>query len=87
MEYAAAAFHGTMAHVILETVKKVSKKHKTKNVALSGGVFQNTILLSEATKLLKKEKYNVLLHNKLSPNDSSIAIGQAVYAAKKIGDR
>jgi hydrogenase maturation protein HypF len=79
--YIAAAFHATMANIILDTVRVLSKQTGIKDVALSGGVFQNTVLLRQAINLLKNSGFNVLIHNKLSPNDSSIALGQAVYGS------
>jgi|DewCreStandDraft_4_1066084.scaffolds.fasta_scaffold11180_2 hydrogenase maturation protein HypF len=80
-KFIAASFHYTMAHIILDVAGLLYNKTKIKDIALSGGVFQNTLLLSQTINLLKKNKFNVLLHRKLSPNDSSIAFGQAVYAA------
>jgi hydrogenase maturation protein HypF len=82
--YIAAAFHATMAHVIQDTVNILSKETGIRDVALSGGVFQNTILLEQAIKLLKKGGFNVLIHEKLSPNDSSIALGQAVFGSQNL---
>ena len=79
--YIAAAFHATMADIILHTVGLLSKQTGIIDVALSGGVFQNTVLLGRAINLLKKAGFNVLIHNKLSPNDSSIALGQAAYGS------
>lgn len=81
--YIAMAFHKTLACLICDTVKILAKKHKVLNIALSGGVFQNSILLNETINLLKKNRFNVLMHNKLSPGDASISLGQAVYGAIK----
>src|SRR5208337_1070773 len=44
--YIAMAFHKTLACLICDTVKILAKEHKVSNVALSGGVFQNSILLN-----------------------------------------
>ncbi|MCX8093993.1 MAG: carbamoyltransferase HypF, partial [Candidatus Goldbacteria bacterium] len=83
-KYIAFSFHKTIAFIILDMVKLLYEKTKIKNVVLSGGVFQNAVLLTLALNLLKKNKFNVLLHKNLSPNDSCIAFGQAVYAALNI---
>jgi hydrogenase maturation protein HypF len=83
-EYIASAFHITMAHAVNETCNKISSTTGIETVALSGGVFQNTYLLCEVITLLKKSGFNVLIHNKLSPNDSSISLGQAVRAAMAV---
>ena len=83
-EYLSAVFHNTMSKIVLDTCERIRGRTGIETAALSGGVFQNTYLLEETIKLLKKSGFNVLLHNKLSPNDSSIALGQAVYAAKQL---
>jgi len=80
-EYIAACFHMTMAEIIYKTVKKIAKNENLGTVALSGGVFQNSVLLKQILYLLKKDKFNVLIHKKLTPSDSSISLGQAVYGA------
>lgn len=80
-KYISFSFHKTIADIILNMVNILSDKYKIKKVALSGGVFQNTVLLGMTIKLLKKNKIDVLLHKSFSPNDSSIAFGQAVYAS------
>lgn len=78
---AAADFHLTFASALHDTATLISKDTGIKDVVLSGGVFQNTVLLQALLKKLQNGGFNVLIHRKLSPNDSSIALGQAVYAA------
>ncbi len=78
-EFISFSFHKTIADIILNTVKKISKIYKNKNVVLSGGVFQNTVLLSLTIDLLKSGGFNVLFHKNISPNDSGIALGQVFY--------
>ena len=48
--------------------------------ALSGGVFQNQLLLKMVDEGLQKEGFKVLRHRLVPPNDGGIALGQAVYA-------
>ena len=50
--------------------------------ALSGGVFQNKLLLKMTVARLEKQGFKVLTHSLIPPNDGGIALGQAVYAAK-----
>jgi hydrogenase maturation protein HypF len=78
-------FHNTLAEAIKETSSMIRKKTKLNNVVLSGGVFQNKILLREAKKRLEKAKFSVYTHVKTSCADRSLSLGQAVIAAYKMG--
>jgi hydrogenase maturation protein HypF len=49
-------------------------------VVLSGGVFQNRLLLRLATAALKGEGFSVLTHHLVPCNDGGISLGQAVIA-------
>ena len=49
-------------------------------VALSGGVFQNRLLLKLATAALQREGFSVLTHHLVPCNDGGISLGQAVIA-------
>ena len=46
---------------------------------MSGGVFQNRLLLHLTEERLRKEGFEVLRHRMIPPNDGGIAIGQAAY--------
>ena len=76
-------FHKTFSNAFFETAKIVSQQTGIKTVALSGGVFQNLILLSELKRLLEKENLNVLVHRLVPPNDGGISLGQAAVALEK----
>jgi len=52
-------------------------------VALSGGVFQNKILLEQVAKRLRKENYTVLTHSRVPANDGGISLGQGVVAVSR----
>jgi hydrogenase maturation protein HypF len=73
-------FHNTIAQFSIESVIKVIKEFDCDTVALSGGVWQNSLLLSKTIKLLKKNGINFIMHNLLPPNDGCISLGQAVIA-------
>ncbi|HEY83234.1 MAG TPA: carbamoyltransferase HypF [Dehalococcoidia bacterium] len=75
-----ARFHQTMARIIVETSKLISKKTGLKTVALSGGVFQNRLLFNLAVDGLEREGFQVLSHRSVPPNDGGISLGQAIVA-------
>jgi hydrogenase maturation protein HypF len=83
-KYASANFHEAIATAALHTVRKISDDTLIKDVVLSGGVFQNTVLLEMLLNKLNKSGFNVLINKNLPPNDGSIALGQALYAAERI---
>ncbi|MBP3691587.1 MAG: hypothetical protein J6I74_09685, partial [Schwartzia sp.] len=53
-------------------------------VALSGGVFQNTLLLRLVEKKLCKDGFEVLRHRLIPANDGGLSLGQAVCAAARM---
>jgi hydrogenase maturation protein HypF len=73
-------FHHTIAEITAEMCKLIAKESKIKRVALSGGVFQNRLLLRLTTAALKREGFDVLSHRLVPPNDGGISLGQAVIA-------
>ena len=56
-------------------------------VALSGGVFQNTLLTRLTKERLKRAGFRVLLHSLLPPNDGGICVGQAAFAMYALQER
>lgn len=77
----AGRFHNTMARVILHGVKIISKEAGIERVALSGGVFQNMILLKKSLCLLEDEGFDTYIHKRVPTNDGGISLGQAVIAS------
>ena len=76
----ASQFHNTVADFILSLCVKIRKDYNINNVALSGGVFQNSFLLERTLEKLKEEHFQALIHQVLPPNDACISLGQAVIA-------
>jgi hydrogenase maturation protein HypF len=76
----AARFHNTVARMILETSLAISGKTSIKEVALSGGVFQNRLLLRKTRVLLESAGFKVYTHRQVPCNDGGISLGQAVIA-------
>ncbi|MDI1336730.1 MAG: carbamoyltransferase HypF [Lacunisphaera sp.] len=72
----AAAFHRGLAKAIVA----VARQAGVGTVALTGGCFQNALLHSLTSDALAADGFKVLVHRQLSPNDNSIAAGQALAA-------
>ena len=72
----AAGFHVAFAHAITE----VARRSLAHTVALSGGCFQNALLLGHTVAALQAAGFKVLTHRELPPNDGNIAAGQALGA-------
>jgi hydrogenase maturation protein HypF len=63
------------------TIRKASGLDR---VVLSGGVFQNNLLLENTIALLDKNNFKTYTHHKVPPNDGGIALGQAIIANERI---
>jgi hydrogenase maturation protein HypF len=79
----AARFHHGVADLIVRTCERLRDRHDLNTVALSGGVFQNVLLLRRSTARLTAAGFNVLTHHQVPPNDGGISLGQAVVAAAR----
>ena len=77
-------FHVILSDVTAAAVIKASELTGIRKAALSGGVFQNTLLLSLVKDALTKSGISVLTHSLIPPNDGGIGLGQAVYAMKQL---
>jgi hydrogenase maturation protein HypF len=73
-------FHRTMAQIIVDMCNIICREKGINKVALSGGVFQNRLLLKLAVSALHKEGLTVLTHRLVPCNDGGISLGQAVVA-------
>lgn len=76
----AALFHNTIAEGVAAMCLFLRDRSGLNRVVLSGGVFQNRLLLDLAVKKLMQKGFAVLWNTKVSPNDSGIALGQAAVA-------
>lgn len=77
---AALGFHHAVADMITAVCRKLSVIHGTKVCALSGGVFQNALLLGLSLAKLRDAGFEVYINRQTPANDGCIALGQA-YAA------
>ncbi len=75
-----AKFHTTVARLILEMCQLIREQTGIKHVVLSGGVFQNRLLLRKVIPLLEGFGFSVLTHRQVPCNDGGISLGQAVVA-------
>jgi hydrogenase maturation protein HypF len=76
----AAKFHGTIAQMVCEMCRLISMRTGITQVALSGGVFQNRLLLREVISLLEAAGFKVITHKQVPCNDGGLSLGQAVIA-------
>jgi hydrogenase maturation protein HypF len=79
----AARFHNGMAAVVEAGCSLLRERHGLDTVALSGGVFQNVLLLERAVGRLEARGFRVLTHSRVPCNDGGISLGQAVVAAAR----
>ncbi len=79
----AGKFHNTVVSIIVETAIITSNKTGLKKVVLSGGSFQNSILLKKAEQQLALNGFEVFTQSQIPSNDGGIALGQLAIAAKR----
>ena len=72
-------FHRALADEILAACEEAEQETGIRKVALSGGVFQNRLLLELVDDGLAEKGFEVLKHSLIPPNDGGIALGQAAY--------
>ncbi|MEJ2726206.1 MAG: carbamoyltransferase HypF [Deltaproteobacteria bacterium] len=73
-------FHRTVARLVVETCKRLRLYCGLERVVLSGGVFQNTLLLGLVFECLEEAGFEVYTHHLVPTNDGGISLGQAVVA-------
>jgi hydrogenase maturation protein HypF len=74
-------FHTTLVRLFSDLCVFLSKETGLDRVVLSGGVFQNAILLSGLSKAIRESGLQVFTHSLVPTNDGGISLGQAVAAA------
>ena len=84
LEELAWMFHQSLADGIVLMCCRIREKTHVPTAALSGGVFQNRLLLRMCEAGLKKEGFEVLIHSMVPPNDGGICLGQAAVAARAL---
>ncbi|HEX2031407.1 MAG TPA: carbamoyltransferase HypF [Actinomycetota bacterium] len=83
----AARFHNGVSDAVVAAVDRVSERTGLRTAALSGGVFQNLVLVDRTVAALEARGYRVLTHSRVPPNDGGISLGQVAVAAAVHGAR
>jgi len=78
--YMSSKFHNSIITMICSTCHTLRNEWGLNRVALSGGCFQNTYLLSKSIQELMSAGFEVFYHQKVPPNDGGISLGQALIA-------
>ena len=81
----AARFHRSIAAATVDALVAIAGERGLDTVVLSGGVFQNRLLLETALAGARAAGLRVLVPEQLPPNDGAIAFGQAAVAAARLG--
>jgi hydrogenase maturation protein HypF len=76
----ARAFHAAVAAAIVDAADRLCREQSTDTVVLSGGVFQNALLLDDATAGLRAGGLHVWTNGLVPPNDGGLSLGQAALA-------
>ncbi|MGI9074396.1 MAG: carbamoyltransferase HypF [Bryobacteraceae bacterium] len=77
----ARAFHLGLASGLCKAALRLCEAHSLDTVVLSGGVFQNELLLEAVKLLLDRESIHIWTNSAVPPNDGGISLGQAALAA------
>jgi hydrogenase maturation protein HypF len=79
----AARFHNGLADAVVRACARIRDDTGLSTVALSGGVFQNLLLLCRVSDGLAAAGFRVLTHSRVPPNDGGISLGQVAIAAAR----
>lgn len=72
-------FHKALTQDICTACERLRERYALDTAALSGGVFQNRLLVRLTKSSLEAKGFKVLIHSLIPPNDGGIALGQAAY--------
>jgi hydrogenase maturation protein HypF len=79
----AMRFHRAVIGLVVNTARAIRTTHGLHTVALTGGVFQNIVLLNGCREALDELGFEVLDHRLVPTNDGGLALGQALIAATR----
>ncbi|GAB7102230.1 carbamoyltransferase HypF [Streptomyces phaeofaciens JCM 4814] len=81
-EVVAARFHRAVTGLVHRVCGLARERHGLDTVALTGGVFANTLLSSACAAVLREDGFTVLRHRLVPPGDGGLALGQLMVAAR-----
>jgi hydrogenase maturation protein HypF len=73
-------FHRTIAEVVVAACEEIRESGGASVIALSGGTFQNLLLMEQVLELLAGRGFTVYRHRRVPANDGGLSLGQAVLA-------
>ena len=76
-----AGFHRAVARLIGQLAQRLQQDRSLDVVALSGGVFQNRLLVQLVRQEMADRGQRLLTHRLVPPNDGGLALGQAAIAS------
>ncbi|WP_416062555.1 carbamoyltransferase HypF [Rhodococcus indonesiensis] len=77
----AAGFHRALASATVRLAARIADAAEVRTIGLTGGVFQNRLLLDMMRTMLQDRGFEVLTHRRVPPNDGGLSLGQAALAA------
>jgi hydrogenase maturation protein HypF len=83
VEVVSARFHNGVVGIVLAAAERLRDETGLDTVALSGGVFQNVLLLDRLVPRLERGGFRVLTHARVPPNDAGISLGQVAVAGSR----
>jgi hydrogenase maturation protein HypF len=80
----AARFHNSLVRLLAGACDAVRARTGLSLAALSGGVFQNALMLMKLRRSLEEMGFEVLMHTQVPPNDGGLSLGQVAVAAARL---
>jgi hydrogenase maturation protein HypF len=75
-----ARFHNGVAEMVYQVCTQLRNQQNLTEVALSGEVWQNLLLLQKTARQLQQGGFKVYVHQQTPPNSACLSLGQAVIA-------
>jgi hydrogenase maturation protein HypF len=80
----ATRFHATLVAIIAAVCGRMRSELQLNRVCLSGGCFQNALLLEGCLETLRRDGFEVFSHREVPANDGGISLGQAAIACEQL---
>jgi hydrogenase maturation protein HypF len=86
-EALAGAFHDAVVRLVVDACAAIRDRGASGAVGLTGGVFQNALLVERAVAAIQEAGFEPLVHHAVPPNDGGLALGQALLARAILASR